>query len=144
MTAGYPMTTPWRDFGRYGSVGIELVLTILLTAWAGHWLDDRYWHGKGWGMIGGFVLGAVVGFRNLFRQAKRMQKDIERAEARDPEAGRWTVDEGWLHKDEGEGTRPDAPPEPPSDSSANDGPSGGEAARARTTRIKGGEHGQQR
>jgi hypothetical protein len=30
-----------------------------------------------------------------------MQRDIERAEAQDPEAGRWKVDEGWLHPEAG-------------------------------------------
>ena len=37
-----------------------------------------------------------------------MQKDIERAEANDPEGSRWTVDETWLHK----GDEPDRPRQP--------------------------------
>jgi len=88
---------PWKELGRYGSAGIELVLTILILAWVGHWLDDRYWGGRGWGLGAGFLLGVAVSFRNLLRTASRMQKDIEQAEARDPEGSRWTVDEGWLH-----------------------------------------------
>jgi hypothetical protein len=92
------MTKPWKELGRYGTVGIELVLGILILAGIGHWLDQRYWGGRGWGAAVGFVLGVAVGVRNLIRVAARMQKDIERAEAQDPEAGRWTVDEGWLHK----------------------------------------------
>lgn len=92
------MTKPWKELGRYGTVGIELVLGILILAGAGHWLDERYWGGHGWGAAAGFVLGVAVGVRNLMRVAAHMQKDIERAEAQDPEAGRWTVDEGWLHK----------------------------------------------
>jgi hypothetical protein len=31
-----------------------------------------------------------------------MQRDIEREEARNPEASRWTVDQSWLHPDEAE------------------------------------------
>jgi ATP synthase protein I len=89
----------WRNLGRYGAVGIELVVTILVVAWLGQWLDTHYWGGRGWGTAGGFVLGVVVGFRNLVRTAARMQRDIERAEARDPDASRWTVDESWIHKD---------------------------------------------
>jgi hypothetical protein len=92
------MARPWKEIGRYGSAGIELVLTILLVAWLGYWLDGRYWGDRGWGTIGGLVLGMAVGFRNLFRTAFRMQKDIERAEAKDPEARHWTVDETWLHE----------------------------------------------
>jgi hypothetical protein len=101
------MAGPWKEMGRYGSVGIELVLTILIVSWIGHWLDDRYWGGHGWGLVGGFVLGATMGFRNLIRTAGQMQRDIERAESRDPQAGRWNVDPGWLHELHEE--RPGAP-----------------------------------
>jgi len=93
------MSRPWKEIGRYGSVGLELVLTIGLVSWLGQWLDGRYWGGHGRGLVVGFVLGVAVAFRNLMRTAQRMQRDIEQAEARDPEAGRWTVDEGWLHGD---------------------------------------------
>jgi hypothetical protein len=92
------MATPFKELGRYGGVGIELVLGILILAGVGHWLDGRYWGGRGYGMAIGFLLGVAVGIRNLVRVARRMQRDIERAEAQDPEASRWTVDESWLHK----------------------------------------------
>jgi|SRR6516225_572813 hypothetical protein len=94
------MAKPWLEIGRYGSVGFELVLTILIPAAIGHWLDDRYWNHGGWGAGVGFVLGTAVAFRNLIRTASGMQRDIERAEAKDPEASRWTVDESWVHKDD--------------------------------------------
>jgi len=102
------MAKPWVEMGRYGSAGIELVLTILLLGALGHWLDVRYWAGSGWGTAGGFLLGVVVAFRNLLRTAAHMQRDIERAEARDPDAGRWKVDPGWLHEEADRGER-DAP-----------------------------------
>ncbi len=91
------MAKPWLEVGRYGSVGFELVLTILLPAWLGHWLDTRYWGNAGWGAGAGFLIGVAVGFRNLIRTARGMQRDIERAEAKDPAASRWTVDESWVH-----------------------------------------------
>lgn len=89
-----------KAMGRYGTAGIELVLTVLLVGWAGHWLDHRYWHDSGWGTLGGFAFGIAVAFRNLIRAAKRMQRDIERAERQDPEGSRWTVDESWVHKEQ--------------------------------------------
>jgi len=95
-----PMGSPLRDLGRYGSVGIEFVLTIAITAWIGHIIDGHVGHDSGWGMTAGFFLGVVVAFRNLLRTAKSMQRDIERSEKHDPTAGRWTVDESWLHKDD--------------------------------------------
>jgi len=93
------MAKPWNELGRYGGVGIELVVAILLLAGIGHWLDGRYWGGRDWGMSAGFLLGVAVGVRNLVRIAHRMQGDIERAEARDPQAKSWTVDTSWLHDD---------------------------------------------
>jgi hypothetical protein len=97
------MAKPWNELGRYGGVGIELVLAIVILGSAGHWLDRRYGVGHDWGMLIGFLLGVAVGVRTLARTAQRMQRDVERAEARDPEASRWTVDESWLHKDGDEG-----------------------------------------
>ncbi|MDP8999797.1 MAG: AtpZ/AtpI family protein [Myxococcota bacterium] len=97
------MPRPWKEVGRYGSVGIELVLVILILGGIGHWLDERYWGRHGWGAATGFLVGVGVGVRNLVRTAGRMQKDIERAEAQDPEGSRWTVDESWVHKSEARG-----------------------------------------
>jgi len=102
------MGKPYLEIGKYGGVGFELVLTILIPAAIGHYLDGRYWNHGDWGGGVGFVLGMAVGFRNLLRTAGNMQRDIERAEARDPEAGRWKVDESWVHRDP-----PDAPQPPP-------------------------------
>ncbi len=103
------MAKPWMELGRYGSVGLELVLTILIPAAIGNWLDDKYWHHGGWGAAVGFGVGVAVGFRNLIRTSRQMQRDIERAEARDPEAGRWTVDESWVHKEEDDSHGKDGP-----------------------------------
>jgi Putative F0F1-ATPase subunit Ca2+/Mg2+ transporter len=96
------MPTGWKELGRYGGVGIELVLAILILSGIGHWVDVHRGGASDLGMTIGFLLGVAVGVRNLVRAARHMQKDIESAEARDPEASRWTVDESWLHKgDEG-------------------------------------------
>ena len=113
------MARPWREIGRYGSVGIEFVLTILIVSWFGHWIDGRF-SLHGWGLGAGFLLGVAVAFRNLVRTAQEMQRDIERAEANDPGASRWTVDERWIHPEpdespsrDGSLTSPEPPPEPP-------------------------------
>jgi hypothetical protein len=93
------MAKPYKEMGRYGGVGIDLVLAILLLGALGHWLDARYFAPHDYAMLGGGLLGVAVGVRSLVRAAQRMQKDIETAEARDPAGSRWTVDETWVHKD---------------------------------------------
>jgi hypothetical protein len=111
---GWRMAKPYMELGRYGGVGIDLVLAILLLGALGHWLDGRYFVGHDYGMLTGGFLGVIVGVRSMVRAAKRMQKDIEAAEAKDPEGSRWTVDETWLH--------PQDPPAPPAGGDPPDKP----------------------
>jgi hypothetical protein len=108
-------TRAWKELGRYGGVGIELVLAILILGGIGHWLDVRFGKTRDWGMTIGFFLGIAVGVRNLVRVATHMQRDIEKAEAQDPEASRWTVDESWVHG-------PQEPVEPGKDGKDGDEP----------------------
>jgi ATP synthase protein I len=73
-----PPKKPWKAYGRYGSLGIELILSMAIGYYGGRWLDGRF--GTHW--IGGlgFFLGVGAGFRQIFRAAKRMQEDAEREE----------------------------------------------------------------
>jgi F0F1-type ATP synthase assembly protein I len=91
---------PWKEYGRYGSVGIELVLSIVLGYWAGHWLDGKVGGGHGWLTIAGSLLGVYAGFRALFAAAAYMERDIARAERRERGEDPWP--------------RPPEAPEPPS------------------------------
>jgi hypothetical protein len=74
--------TPWKEFGRYGTVGIELLLSMAIGYYGGRALDVRV-GGHGWVTFLGFLGGITVGFRSLFATARHMEKDIERAEKRD-------------------------------------------------------------
>jgi ATP synthase protein I len=73
--------TPWREYGRYGSVGIELLVSIALGYYGGRWVDGRVGAG-GWITFLGFLFGVAVGFRSIFATARYMQRDIEREERR--------------------------------------------------------------
>jgi len=68
-----------KAFGRYGSVGFELIGSIAVGYYLGRWLDGKF--GTHWIAFVGFLLGVYTGFRALFRVAKTMQRDIERDEA---------------------------------------------------------------
>ncbi len=82
---------PWRAYGRYGSVGIELVLSIGLGYYGGDWLDHRFGT-RGWLAGLGFLVGCYAGFKALWTAAKRMGKDVEREEAQDRGEDPWDDD----------------------------------------------------
>jgi hypothetical protein len=73
---------PLKDYGRYGSVGLELLLSMGVGYYGGRWLDGRV-GGHGWITLAGFLAGVVVGFRAIFQAAKNMQRDVERAERKE-------------------------------------------------------------
>ena len=95
---------PWKDYGRYGSVGIELVLSIMLGWWAGQWLDGKIGGGHGYITGLGFLIGCYAGFRALFAVAKKMEKDIERAERKERGEDPWQKrDADTNHRREDDG-----------------------------------------
>ncbi|MBX3200207.1 MAG: AtpZ/AtpI family protein [Labilithrix sp.] len=67
-----------KSFGRYGAVGFELLASIAVGYYLGHWLDGKF--GTRWIAFVGFLVGCYAGFSALFRTAKQMQRDIEREE----------------------------------------------------------------
>lgn len=86
-----------RAFGRYGSIGFELVASMGVGYWLGLLADRKL--GTHWIAFVGFLLGCYAGFRALFKAAARMQRDIE-------------IDEQLAR-----GEDPWAPPEPDEDDS---------------------------
>jgi ATP synthase protein I len=80
--------TPWKDFGRYGTVGIELIVSMAIGYYGGRAIDTRI-GGHGWVTFSGFLIGVAVGFRSIFVTARHMQEDIERAERRDRGEDPW-------------------------------------------------------
>jgi F0F1-type ATP synthase assembly protein I len=74
---------PWKAYGRYGSVGIELILSMGIGYYLGHLLDRRF--GTHWIALVGFLMGLYAGFRQIFIAAKRMQQDALREEEEERE-----------------------------------------------------------
>ena len=69
-----------KQYGRYGTVGIELILSMILGYLGGRWLDGKL--GTHWITWVGAAVGVYAGFRALFLTARKMQRDIE-ADERD-------------------------------------------------------------
>lgn len=65
-----------RAFGRYGGIGLQFALSILLFLYAGQWVDRRL-HSSPWGVLAGVLIGGSAGFYSMYR---RLMADLERGE----------------------------------------------------------------
>ncbi len=62
--------TKFQDLAA-SSLGIEVAVATLLGGLLGWWLDGR-WHTKPWLMLGGLVLGAIIGWVDVWLQIRNM------------------------------------------------------------------------
>ncbi|MBX3260458.1 MAG: AtpZ/AtpI family protein [Labilithrix sp.] len=87
-----------KSFGRYGAVGFELLASIAVGYYLGHWLDGKF--GTRWIAFVGFLVGCYAGFSALFRTAKQMQRDIEREEKLERGEDPWGDEDGARDVDD--------------------------------------------
>jgi len=64
---------------RVSAVGLEIAISVALGAYAGRWADQR-WHTDPYLMLVGVGLGLAVGFRSLYRIAKRMNESPDKTD----------------------------------------------------------------
>ena len=79
-----------KAYGKYGSIGFELVVSMAVGYLIGKWLDPTF-GGKGYVTALFSVAGVYAGFRSLFKAAKTMQADIEKEEKLDRGEAPWKV-----------------------------------------------------
>jgi hypothetical protein len=72
---------PLKDLGRYGTVGLELLVSMALGYYGGRWLDARLGAG-GWVTGVCSFFGVMVGFYSIWKASQTMQRDVEQAEKR--------------------------------------------------------------
>lgn len=77
------MNSSLRAAYRYGNIGLELVLSVVVGFLLGRWVDRHLLHGHGWGTGVGTVIGVYAGFRSMWKLAKRAQAEAEAEEAAD-------------------------------------------------------------
>lgn len=80
------MRSPYEGLGKYGTVGLDLLLSIGLGYWAGHWLDGKL--GTRWITLVGFAFGVAAGFKAIYETARRLQEETERADLAERNARR--------------------------------------------------------
>ncbi len=103
----------WKALGRYGSIGFELVASILIGFFIGRWLDHHF----GWksvGTIGGVLLGTYTGFRTLFKRAKEAERIMDREDAAERRRAREEAKIEAFKREAGKN------PAPPKDESATE------------------------
>ena len=64
----------FRLIGRYSTIGLEMVISVVLGILFGWWLD-RLFDTKPWLTMVFMLFGIVAGFRSLFRLLKDIEKD---------------------------------------------------------------------
>ena len=81
-----------KQYGRYSTVGLEMIIWFALGGYIGNRLDDhfgtRYW------MAVGFGFGVFAGFYSLWKTVKKAQREMEREEKKEKDRLRGLPGEG--------------------------------------------------
>lgn len=77
------MNSSLRAAYRYGNIGLELVLSVVVGFLLGRWVDRHMLHGHGWGTGIGTAVGVYAGFRSMWKLAKQAQAEAEAEDERD-------------------------------------------------------------
>jgi F0F1-type ATP synthase assembly protein I len=73
----------WKQAYRFGNIGIEMFLSIVLGFWLGRYLDRRFFGAHGYGTAVGTIVGVYTGFRALYKLAMQAQREAEEDDERD-------------------------------------------------------------
>jgi ATP synthase protein I len=74
----------WKGVGRYGTVGLELALSVLVGLFGGQFLD-KYFGTAPWLTLIGTGYGIAAGVRALYRAAQRATREAEELDQRERE-----------------------------------------------------------
>ena len=83
----------WKGVGRYGSVGLELALSVLVGLFGGQWLD-KHFGTHGILTLVGLAYGLAAGARAVWRALKSANREAEEQELRDRQARKKFNDHG--------------------------------------------------
>jgi ATP synthase protein I len=64
----------FKQIGRYGTIGLEMALSVVIGILFGWWLD-RLLDTKPWLTVIFMLFGVAAGFRSLFRLLKDVTRD---------------------------------------------------------------------
>jgi len=90
----------WKAMGSYGTLGLEVVLSVLFGLFVGRWADGKLGTSP-YLALAGFALGVAAAGRAVFRVAREMQRE--------------TANDGWRE------SQTDRPALPTRDEQSADG-----------------------
>ncbi|HEX3776871.1 MAG TPA: AtpZ/AtpI family protein [Polyangiaceae bacterium] len=76
------MQQDWKGVGRYGTVGLEFALSILVGLFAGQWLDKKLGT-HGILTLVGLAYGLAAGGRAVYRALKSANREADEQERQD-------------------------------------------------------------
>ena len=79
------MQQDWKALGTYGTLGMEIALSVVVGLFGGQWLDKKLGT-HGWLTWIGFAYGLAAAGRAIYRAVRKSTREAEEAERRDREA----------------------------------------------------------
>jgi F0F1-type ATP synthase assembly protein I len=73
------MKPEYKALGSYGTLGLEIALSILFGAYGGYWLDGKL-HTAPWLLGIGFFFGCGAAVKAILRNMAEMKRDAEKEE----------------------------------------------------------------
>lgn len=83
----------WKGVGRYGTVGLELALSVLVGLFGGQWLDKKFGT-HGILTLVGLAYGLAAGARAVWRALKSANREAEEQERQDQQTRKKFHDDG--------------------------------------------------
>jgi hypothetical protein len=79
------MESSWKKTYRYGNIGLDIVLSIVVGFLVGRFIDRRVLDGHGYATVAGTIVGVYMAGRSLYKLSKQAQRDGEAEDAREAE-----------------------------------------------------------
>ena len=80
-----PVQQDWKALGNYGTLGLEIALSVGVGLFGGQWLDKKLGTG-GWLTWIGFAYGLAAAGRAIYRAVRKSTREAEELERREQEA----------------------------------------------------------
>jgi ATP synthase protein I len=80
-----PVQQDWKALGSYGTLGLEVALSVMVGLLGGQWLDKKLGTG-GWLTWIGLAYGLAAAGRAIYRALRKSNREAEELERQEREA----------------------------------------------------------